>query len=191
MIADLIFDWAERTPEKTALIYNGRPLSYRAFADAIATARGYFARRDCVGPGYAVLALHNLMDFWVLSLALRSLGLTTMAVRSAEAIEELGLPDVRCVVATPAEMERGLDGRCARQGLRLLSVSLDGERPLGLDAAQAPDAHGGHILRTSGTTGVDKMVLMSPAADALFLRRKAEVIGMDADTLLSAFHFPA
>ena len=40
----LIFDWAKRTPDRTAMIYNGRPWPYRTFANAIAVARGYFAR---------------------------------------------------------------------------------------------------------------------------------------------------
>jgi non-ribosomal peptide synthetase component E (peptide arylation enzyme) len=97
MITQLIFDWAKQTPDRTAVIYNGRPLSYRSFAQFIAVARGYFARRGYVGPGYAVLAVTSIMHFWVFSLALRSLGLTTVAVQSAAAVGELGLPNVRCV----------------------------------------------------------------------------------------------
>ncbi|HMK88891.1 MAG TPA: class I adenylate-forming enzyme family protein [Methylocystis sp.] len=191
MITKHIFDWAEQTPEKTAVIYNGRPWSYRSFAQRIAIARGYFARRGCVGPGCAVLAVHNLLDFWVLSLALRSLGLTTATVPSSPAIHGLGLPDVRCVVTVPAEAWPGLDSLCAAQGLRMLSVSLDGEPALKLGASEGPNPPGGHILHTSGTTGVYKMVLMSPAIDAVFLRRKTEVIGINQDTVLSVFHFPA
>ena len=103
MITQVIFDWAEQTPDRTAVIYNGRVWSYRSFAQAIAVARGYFARRGYVGPGYAVLAVHNLNDFWILSLALRSLGLTTrgpVAVTSRWRRRKVGLPNVRCVVTT-------------------------------------------------------------------------------------------
>ena len=103
MITQLIFDWAKQTPDKTAVIYNGRPFSYRSFAQLIAVARGYFAGRGYVGPGYAVLAVANLMDFWILSLALRSLGLTTVAVQSTAAVAELGLANVRCVIASQAK----------------------------------------------------------------------------------------
>ena len=192
MITRLIFDWAKQTPDRAAVIFNGRPLSYRSFAKFIALARGYFARRGHVGPGNAVLAVHNLLDFWILSLALRSLGLTTVAVPSAAALDELGLPDVRCVVVTnPAEAWPGLGDLCAAQGLPLLSVSLDGEPALGLDTSGAPYPSGGHILRTSGTTGSYKMLLMSPAFDAVFLQRKVEIIGMNRDTVLSVFDFPA
>src|SRR5262245_28294492 len=89
MIAESIFDWARRTPDKTAVIYNERPWSYRAFAEHIAIARGYFLKRGYAGAGYAGLATHDRMDFWILSLALRSLGLTTVAIGSAAMLAEL------------------------------------------------------------------------------------------------------
>ena len=127
MITQLIFDWAKQTPDRTAVIYNGRPLSYRSFAQLIAVARGYFARRGYVGPGYAVLAVPNLMDFWILSLALRSLGLTTVAVRSAAAVGELGLPNVRCVITEPSEV-LGRSGRPMHRAGPTSAVSVAGWR---------------------------------------------------------------
>ena len=119
-------------------------------------------------PGYAVLAVSNLRDFWILSLALRSLGLTTVAVPSAADVGKLGLPNVRCVITGTGETWAGLEGLCTELGLPLLSVSLAGESALGLEAFKAPDPLGGHILLTSGTTGSYKMVLMDPACDADF-----------------------
>ena len=191
MITQLIFDWAKRTPDRTAIIYNGRPWSYRSFAQLIALARGYFVRRGYIGPGYAVLAVNNLIDFWILSLALRSLGLTTVAVESAGWLGELGLPNVRCVITIPAETWEDLDGICTELGLPLLSVSLAGETALGLEAFKAPHPLGGHILLTSGTTGTYKMVLMSSACDADLLRLHVELFGMNQHTLLSVFNFRA
>jgi acyl-coenzyme A synthetase/AMP-(fatty) acid ligase len=70
-----------------------------------------------------------------------------------------------------------------------MSVSMDGEQVLALDAPGAGPPSGGHILQTSGTTGLYKMVLMTAAIDAVFLRRKVDVIGMDQDTVLSVFDF--
>src|SRR5262245_30892943 len=103
MITQLIFQWAEQTPDRTAVIYNGEVWSYRSFARAIAVARGYFARRGYVGPGYAVLAVSNTMNFWILSPALRSLGLTTVSVRYPAVLRQLagrGLTNVPCVIST-------------------------------------------------------------------------------------------
>ena len=62
MIVEAIFDWARRTPEKTAVIYNERSWSYRSFAEHIAIARGYFLRRGYSGPGYAVLATYSRIE---------------------------------------------------------------------------------------------------------------------------------
>src|SRR5262245_14693376 len=98
MIAQMIFDWAKRTPDKTALIHDGQSFTYRWFAEAIAVARSYFTRRGYVGPGYAVMAVNHLRHFWVLSLALRSLGMTTVSLRFAAEVRTLGLPNMRVVV---------------------------------------------------------------------------------------------
>ena len=189
MITRMIFDWAKLTPDRIAIIYDGRTWSYRSFARFIALARGYFVQRGYSGPGYAVLAVYNLMDFWILSLALRSLGLTTVAVGSAGGVGMLGLPNVRCVITTPRETWVDLDGICTELGLPLLSVSLAGETALELDEAEAPHPLGGHILHTSGTTGTYKKVLMSPADDADLLRFHVELFGLNEHTLLSVFDF--
>jgi acyl-coenzyme A synthetase/AMP-(fatty) acid ligase len=190
MITDLIFDWAIRTPDRTAVIYNGQPWSYRTFAQIISVARGYFARRGYIGPGYAVLAIPNLINFWVLSVALRSLGLTTIGVPSARAVRNLSLPDVRCVITStsPSETYAGLGDLCTELGLPLLSVSLDGEPALGLDASEAPDPSGGHILMTSGTTGIHKMILSS-STDAVYLRHRVKMLGLNQDTVFCVFDF--
>ena len=190
MITESIFHWAQKTPEKTAVIHNERSWSYRSFAEHIAIARGYFLKRGYAGPGYAVLATRNRMDFWILSLALRSLGLTTVAVDNATMLGELQLPDIRCVVTRQGEMWRDLAGLCTARGLVLLSVSLEDEPSP--DAAPLQPLHepGGHILLTSGTTGQFKMVLSTPAVDAVFLRWRTEVTGLSQDSILSVFQFP-
>jgi len=187
MITGLIFDWARRTPDKTAVIYNGQPWSYRSFAQCIAAARGYFARRDCLGPGHAVLAVNSLMDFWILGLALRSQGLTTVSVPSAAAMDELGMLDIRCVVTNPAEAWPGLDSLCAARGLRLLHILPDGESAAEFNTSAEP---GGHILRTSGTTGTYKMVLMSPDLEPVLMRSVAEAFCLNQDSVFCVFNFP-
>ena len=189
MITQKIFDWAKQTPDRTAVIYNGRLWSYRSFAQAIAVARGYFARRGYVGPGYAVLVVYNRMRFWILSLALRSLGLTTVAVPSVEEVGKLGLPNVRCVITNAGETWVGLNDLCTKLGLPLLSVSLPGESALGLETSEATYPLGGHILLTSGTTGSYKMVLMDPACDAVILQHRVELFGLNQDTVFCAFAF--
>ena len=189
MITDLIFEFAERTPDKTAVVYNGQPLSYRSFAANIALARGYFASRGVVGPGLAVLVIANMLDFWVVSLALRSLGLTTIAVQSVPAFDELDPPAARCVVASAAEALAGLEARCAAPGLELLQVSLAGETALWPNDIAPPERMGGHIQQTSGTTGVRKKVLIDPSFETPFMRRRGEGIGVVQGSVVSVFAF--
>jgi len=191
MITERIFHWAKLTPNRTAVVYNGRPRSYRAFAQQIAAARGYFARQGYAGSGCAALVIDNLMEFWIFSLALRSLGLTTVAMRAPATVGKLGLADLRCVVTSAGETWPDLDSACGKLGLPLLSVSLDGEAALDLEAPAPAHPPGGHILWTSGTTGASKLVLMSAAVDAVMLPRKVDAFGMNQDTVLCTFNFPA
>ena len=190
MVARLIFDWARETPDKVALDYNGEPWSYAAFAQAIAVARGYFNRRGLIGEGVAVVAVGHLREFWVLSLALRSLGLTTIAVQSAEAVAALRLPDVRSVVASAAEAWPDLAERCAEQGWPLLAAAVEGEQPLALDEGDSFPP-GGHILQTSGTTGQYKMVLFDPSFEPEYLRRRRAASGLNQNSVANLFDFAA
>jgi acyl-coenzyme A synthetase/AMP-(fatty) acid ligase len=191
VITELIFDWAQKTPNKPALIYNEQTWSYGSLAEEIALARAYFSRRGCVGPGYAVLAFQNLLDFWIFSLALRSLGLTTVAVGNTATIADLALRDVRCVIARPSEPWPDLAPLCAARGWKLLSVSLKDEPAPDNGSDDVGREAGGHILLTSGTTGTYKMVLMSPAIDSFLLRRKADYFGLNADSVVTVFDFAA
>ena len=190
MITEAIFDWARKTPDKTAVIYNEQRWSYRSFAERISLARGYFLKRGYSGPGYAVLAIHNRMEFWILSLALRSLGLTTVAVGNPAVLADLSLPDIRCVISGEGEAWPDLDRLCQARGLTLFSVSLQHEStPPSTTLPDSPHQPGGHILLTSGTTGRFKMLLSTPAIDACFLRWRTEVTGLSQDSVLCIFSF--
>jgi acyl-coenzyme A synthetase/AMP-(fatty) acid ligase len=190
MIAETIFEWAERAPTKPAVVYNGQALSYRAFAANIALARGYFASRDCLGPGLVIVVIDSMLDFWVVSLALRSLGRTTIAVQSVAAFDDvLDLPHVRCVVASAGEAMTGLDERCATLSYPLLRVSLAGESALGPADIPAPERPGGHILQTSGTTGMSKRVLIDPSFEPAFMGERRRLFEIDQDAVVNAFGF--
>ena len=189
MIAAAIFDWAEKTPERTALEHNDAPWSYRTFADAIARARGFFHRRGLEGDGVVVTAIEHIRESWVMGLALRSLGLTTIAVPSAEAVRGLGLTNVRAVVASAGEAWPGLAEGCADEGFALVLASWAAETPLALEAI--PYRPGGHILLTSGTTGTHKKVLLDPDLEVRYLRRRRGVTGINADAVINLFDYGA
>ena len=183
-----IFDWAERAPERTAAIHNGQVISYRMFAHSIALGRAYFARLGWIGAGFAAVAIHDLMDAWITIMALRSLGLTTIVIRSPAAVGALALPGLRGAVTSAAETWPDLARSCADHGVELLSVALGDETPLPLGTG--PDhPWGGHILETSGTTGVAKKVLMDATFEDEYLRRRRELNGIDHRTIAAIFNF--
>jgi hypothetical protein len=176
-------------PEKPALVVNGHPHGYHAFAGLMAEARGFFAWRGGVGAGLAVVATSNLLAFWVASLALRSLGLTTIAAHSVEDIGDLRLVDIRCVACLTGQVWEGIEALCAARGLPFLVLPAQGEALLALDALRPPDGPGGDILRTSATTGAHKMVLINPAFEVEFLLKRPEVSGLTADPVVNLFDF--
>jgi acyl-coenzyme A synthetase/AMP-(fatty) acid ligase len=180
MITQLIFDWAKQTPEKPAIIYNGQIYSYRAFAQLIATARAFFARAGYVGRGYGVLAVGHAMSFWIISLALRSLGLTTLAVSGGAAAAEAmrRVLAARCVIISPREIDL----------LKMFSESIVAKPAESLGSFEAPEPPGAHILLTSGTTGMHKMVLMSSASDGINLHQRANVFGINSDSHFTIFN---
>src|SRR5208282_666506 len=173
MLTMKIYAQARETPDKTAIVFNSRTISYREFACLIEISRRYLAAQGLAGEGVAVLPSGSLMSTWILGLALHSLGMTTLAVSSAEEIGRLNLPDIRCVVAT-AGAHPGLDHICAAGGWRLLRVPaeiIDGATAQGvvLDLPDLSGPFGGHILLTSGTTGSYKKVFFDGAAVAPLL----------------------
>ena len=85
MAISRIYQQARETPGKTAVVHNGRPLSYAEFAQRIEAARQYLSRRE-LPPGVAVLCFESLLDVWIVGFALRSLGVTTIASSSSDCL---------------------------------------------------------------------------------------------------------
>jgi acyl-coenzyme A synthetase/AMP-(fatty) acid ligase len=186
VIPAAIHHWTEVQPDKTAVDYNDESWSYRAFSDAIARARGHFSAAGLKGPGVAIVAIGRYRDWWVASLALRSLGLTTVVAYSPDMILALSLADVRAVVTTAREAWPGLAEACAELGAPHIDADASGSDPLPIDPT-AP--MGGHVLFTSGTTGVHKRVLMDPAFEAAFMRRRLKANGINHDSVVSVIDF--
>jgi acyl-CoA synthetase (AMP-forming)/AMP-acid ligase II len=99
MVIERIYQWARLQPTKPALIYNDNVVDYAGFAQTIEAYRKSL-EMEALPPGtVAVVAAGNLADAWVLILALRALGLTTIHVNSLAQAKMLGLKHVSCVVA--------------------------------------------------------------------------------------------
>jgi acyl-CoA synthetase (AMP-forming)/AMP-acid ligase II len=189
VIAQAIFDWARRTPERTAVEYNDVAWSYGEFAQTIAQARGGFRQRGVEGGGIAAVAVTNVRDSWVTILALRSLGVTVAPINAVEVIAGLDAPGLRWVVNSTAEHWPGLEAACVELGLELISAPPTAAGPA--DFAAPVHRPGGHILLTSGTTGAFKKVLMDVAFEGEYLRRRQAVIAVTQDTVANLFDFGA
>jgi len=187
MIADAVFAWGDRQPEKTALDHNGVCWSYRMFCDQIMRARGHFHALGLEGGGIVVVAVEDLRSSWTSSLALRSLGVTTVPVSSAWEIGQLGIPELAAVAALGAERWKGLSEVCAAQGLRLVPAYAGEGTPKAYDPSTRP---GGHIMLSSGTTGVRKKVLMDPSFEVAYLRRRMRGNGIDHDSVVCVITHP-
>ncbi len=186
-----IYAHARQTPDRVAILYDGERLSYRQFARLIDTSRRHLTLQGLPGDGIAVLAVASVLDGWILALALRSLGLTTIILRARDDIGQLGLRDIRCVVATDERSEFAVDRISA--GHRLIRVprsiyagAMAGAAPAMPDMPASP---GGHIQLTSGTTGRYKKILIDPAGEAMLVRHRQNVYEISDQSVVNASNF--
>jgi malonyl-CoA/methylmalonyl-CoA synthetase len=186
LITEQIFAWAERCPEKTAIAEGERLLSYGHFADRIARAIACFHSSGLRGPGTALVMAPSFVEFWILSLAARQLGLTTMHVHTQGDLEEQGLPGPKWALTTPKAYSANLLGQCEALNLPLI-VNSDGGSPR---TGQPDGPYGGHILRTSGTTGRKKKILMDPSFEPEYHAARRDILGFTSETVHHLFNFP-
>ena len=192
MVIGKIFEQARATPDKTAFIHNGAACSYALFARRIAAAHEFFARQNLRAGSVAVLCIGNLPEGWVQGMALRGLGLTTVAVDSADAIANLGLGNISCVVTIAAERYPKLAALAA--AARWMTLEVPARTGPGAGGFAHPPAMvqhpAGHIIATSGTTGAYKKILRDALAEASTLDLHAQINGISAASVVYVRDFP-
>lgn len=186
MVIDSIYGWAQTAPSKTALVWNGQPVSYLRFARGIEAVRHAMAAHDLPAGSTAIVAIQGLLDGWTTVLALRSLGLLTVAVSDLDEALGLGLEQVSCVVTDPHKAGQSrfmADGwpraRLIRVPVTIYSALSDGPAP---HKTVASAAVGAHLLYTSGTTGTYKLLLQDGAHEAERNAGRAASYGLDGDS---------
>ena len=189
-----IYQRAQQTPEKPALVYNNVAFSYRALARAVEATRRYLEAQAPPRDGVAVLASNSRLIFWCLGLGLRSLGLTTITVPSLSEIDRLGLSRIGCVVAADGDCDADLARLCATAGWRLITVPLSIYRDIAAGPAPPlpamPAEEGGHILMTSGTTGFNKKILIDAGNLASLAEFRRKFNGLSASSVVNILGFP-
>jgi acyl-coenzyme A synthetase/AMP-(fatty) acid ligase len=183
-----IYEQASLTPDKAALVYNGHAYSYAEFARWIDACRQYLAQQQLPFGSVAVLAAGTLLDEWVLGFALRSLGLNTVATRTADEARELDLRNIGCIVTVAAE--NPLTGEASSTDFPPRRIRVPANVRLRMSLGPVPEVPaskmglGGHILLTSGTTGAYKKVLCTATAQALATPLHAEINGITSESVV-------
>lgn len=164
MYLNRIYAHARSSPDKLAVISNGEEFTYRRFANSIEALRRHLSESGLPPDGIVVNITSNLYLDWVLLLALRSLGHTTVSGASWDIIEELNLRGVAALVCYSHQAEAIIAFRQARP--RCPIVELSAGIFAGIDEHPLPSPieggrFGDQILYTSGTTGSYKKLLFT------------------------------
>jgi non-ribosomal peptide synthetase component E (peptide arylation enzyme) len=193
MIVDRIFEWTKRQPDKPAIIYNDIRLSYQSFSNAIQVAYNFFQREALPSDGTAIVVVDNLLEGWIILMALRSLGLNTICANSIPAAQSLKISDVVCIIITQTEAPvRNLTGK-ATGGAKIAVMPTSSYSTKDTnDIPTIPSfvrPFGGHILYTSGTTGTYKKVLMNGADEDQRNHARAQFLSIDRKTVYHGTDF--
>jgi acyl-coenzyme A synthetase/AMP-(fatty) acid ligase len=191
MTIQYINRWARETPDKTALIYNDTPVTYAQFARAVEATRQRLIVDGAPTAGVAAVLTGSIQSAWVLILAARALGLTTVMVTDVRRLGELTLRNLSCLLTPVDEPPPPSDP--ALVGVVHISVPASILRAAeGLDSATGfvdPPRLGDHILYTSGTTGQYKKVLVEAVRQRARDQDRLDLAGMTSDTVFHATDF--
>ena len=188
-IAQYIHHFAKVTPTAPAMIYNGRSISYRAFAGAISKARTEISSCRVHTYGTVAVKVRTLADCWVITLALQAEGYTTICISSLELLESLHVKNLAALFVAAGE---GGDALERHDSLPVFAVSKPGfedEAPLETAASTAIGDECGHILYTSGTTGNYKMYRLTARTQHARDHERAEYYDWDNNTTFHGLGF--
>jgi acyl-coenzyme A synthetase/AMP-(fatty) acid ligase len=160
-ILPILTDIAKTDPNRLAIVWNNQELSYAGLVARVAATR---KRLEPLGlqPGHvAAVMISHLVQGWIALLALQSLGVITIAVRSVEELGTIDLPELAYLVTHSSEQVPALAASRKAAGLKRIVLEPLSSPELTADLGQVDlPAAGGHILSTSGTTGSYKRVLI-------------------------------
>jgi len=194
MFLNHIFDHARNTPDKLAVINSGENISYHRFAIAIETARKSLMEAKLPDTGIILNITSNLYRDWVLLLAVRSLGLTTVSGSSWQSIEEIGFTGIRALVCYQSQTVAKETFLAAMPGCPVIELPdnlFDTNPRTPVPSALIEGRFGDHIIYTSGTSGTYKKLLYRGENIAPVIEKELEMrsghIGPDDTYYLFSF----
>src|SRR2546429_9447375 len=122
LVLERIYAEARMRPDRVAVVNNGEPLTYRALHRLIAAAREALAAHDPRAGSIGVVWIESIFRGWLATLALQSLGLTTIAVRSAGEIADFGALDIGCIVTLESEAKPDIGGDLSQADVRFITL---------------------------------------------------------------------
>jgi acyl-coenzyme A synthetase/AMP-(fatty) acid ligase len=191
MIVDRIYFWAMQNPDKTAVIVNGRSVTYGQFARAIDATGERFQTCKLPATGTALIFSEDFLDAWLKVLALRQLGLQTLCVLPWFPMRDLNISRPDIIVPASRRQRLALSARHLFSGTRVLpewnaaQLNLEGRpSPMAGETAHFGDM----LLLSSGTTGRYK-VLAAPGSQIEHTHRAVvATYGVSCDSVFN-FHW--
>ena len=193
MITQSIFERARKEPQRVAFIENDVPLTYAAFAGRIGTVRRHLESLRLPTDGFAGVLAASFLEQWVVTLALRSLGINTFSISDVKMLNELKIRNVGLIAVSQA-LAQDFSRTPPEGGARVVSIPQGLFDPGGVDEA-LPDAigapaEGGFLIWSSGTTGVHKKVFHTGSAYETYTAWAIEAFAYDRNTIYQALNFP-
>ena len=142
--------------------------------------------------GTTIIAISNLPESWIVLLAARSLGLQTIAVQSLEVLHTLGDIDIGCVIMSELGPIPEFEREASRVRLKVVRLPMAIYETSWQTVSPVPDREGqmgGHILLSSGTTGIPKRVLIDDQTDRILVERYRQSHGLTGNSVVWVGNF--
>ncbi|HEX4199833.1 MAG TPA: class I adenylate-forming enzyme family protein [Caulobacteraceae bacterium] len=165
-VVDTIFEFAGTKPHAWALVHDLEPVTYRTLHRRIGAMRRKLEGYGLKPGGVAVIWIYSTLVSWIVTLALRGLGVTTVSIRTPAELSSFGDLDVIGVITSASEHYPPIDASFVPNAPRIVVERTDWDMADDGGALEPPPGgrRGDHILLTSGTTGNYKMMIVNSDA---------------------------
>ncbi|MBI3678515.1 MAG: acyl--CoA ligase [Proteobacteria bacterium] len=184
-----IFEHARKTPDRIAIVNDGEPISYRDFARGILRAHAFLVQQNLPADGLVVVCVRNAVEAWCILLALASLGRVTAGVGRLTELKHFTAHRISCVIVRESEPRPILAEMATRLGFKPIRTPANFTG--GADQQSTPEiperVAGGHLVVTSGTTGMVKKVLIDAGNEAVNIHQRLEAFGIERNSIVNLF----